>query len=136
MKKIALLTALSFIVSISFAQVQRKAKPSSTADSTMAPKENNAQEGRGDKMKMMKELDLTKEQRGKLKEVRQATKAKKDAIDSDGSLKPEEKEAKLKELRKEQQKNTMSILTPEQKAKLMKMRRDNKDQKMEEIDNK
>ena len=77
MKKIALLATFSFIISLSFAQVQRKAKPSNTTDSTIAPKEDNAQEGKGEKMKMMKELDLTKEQRGKLKEMRQATKAKK-----------------------------------------------------------
>ena len=61
--------------------------------------------------------------------------AKKEAIENDTSLKPEEKQVKLKELRREQMKNTMSVLSPDQKTKLLQMRKDKKGAAMDEMDN-
>ena len=84
---------------------------------------------------MLKELDLSREQKIKLKELRQSMKEKKEAIENDDKLSGPEKETKLKELRKEQAKNTMSILTPEQKVKMLKMRKDKKGGEMDEMDN-
>lgn len=134
MKKLAFLIAFTIILTSSFAQVQRKTnkinKPDSVATDTMGQKE----EGTVGKREMMKELNLSKEQKIKLKEARQSLKAKKDAIENDDKLSAPEKEAKLKELRKEQVKTTISILNDEQKAKMLQMRKENKAQKMEETE--
>ena len=66
---------------------------------------------------MMRELNLTREQRGKIKEIRQSNMAKRDEINNNDSLTPAQKEAKLRELKRSQAQSTMSILSDEQKAK-------------------
>lgn len=128
------LIAFSLIVSLSFAQVQRQKKQVDKTDSagTGAVQKEDAGPNRKE---MMKELNLTKEQKSKIKEFRQAAQSKKAAIEGDDTLKPEEKQAKLKDLRKELQKNTMSVLSREQKIKLLQMRSDKKGGAMEETDN-
>lgn len=133
MKKIWCVIALSLLVSLSFGQVQRQKKLADKADSTSQSVQKE-EKGQG-KKEMMKELGLSKEQRSKLKEFRQAAQSKKAVIENDESLKPEEKKAKLKELRKELQKNTMSVLSKEQKMKLLQMRNDKKEGDMEEMNN-
>jgi hypothetical protein len=135
MKKISALIVLTFIISLSFAQVQRKVKTENIADSTSKTGERK----KGDKAnrkQTIRELDLTKEQKGKLKEQRKATKDKKAAIQNNESLSAEQKEAKLKELQKEQAKSTMGILNEEQKEKMKKMRKEKKGKKMGEAENK
>ena len=134
MKKLMALVAFSLIISLSFAQVQRQKKVKANTDSTRAVAA--AKEDAGlNKREMMKELDLSKEQKSKIKEFRQAAQSKKAAIESDDSLKADEKQAKLKELRRELQKNTLSVLSREQKMKLLQMRNDKKGGAMEETDN-
>jgi len=135
MKKIVLMMALVFLATFSFAQVQRN-KTSSLAktDSTNTGIEKKKADGM-DKKQMLKELDLSREQKIKLKELRQSMKQKKEAIENDDKLSDPEKQTKLKELRQEQAKNTMSILTPEQKVKMLKLRKEKKGMEMEEMDN-
>ncbi|MGC4104521.1 hypothetical protein [Ferruginibacter sp.] len=122
MKKTTLLAAALIMFTVSFAQVQRK-RAVAANDSTAAPATGAS---RGEKMKMMRELNLTKEQKGKLKEIRQSGQEKKQAIENDASLTPDQKQAKLKALKKEQAKSTMGILSDEQKQKMMQMRKDKK----------
>jgi len=127
--------AFVLLTACSFAQVQRNktttlTRPDSTGTVTEKRKGNGM-----DKKQMMRELDLSKEQKIKFKELRQSMKEKKEAIENDDKLSDPEKEAKLKELRQEQAKNTMSILTPEQKVKMLKMRKDKKGGEMNEMDN-
>jgi len=117
MKKTAFFLTFSFISILSLAQVQRVVTPKpvdSTARSngTMAEKNNP-----GDRKQMLRELNLTKEQRGKLKEIRQANMAKKDEINNNDSLTQDQKDAKLRELKRSAAQSTMGILTDEQKAK-------------------
>ena len=134
MKKMILITVFSLITFASFAQIQRQKKEVARPDSANTAAAQKQDDGMGRK-EMMKELDLSKEQKLKIKAFRQDAQAKKDAIDNDNTLKPEEKEAKLKEVRKELQQNTMSVLSREQKMKLLKMRGDKKGKPMEEMDN-
>ena len=134
MKKLVSLIVFCLFVSLSFAQVQRQKKQ---VDKTDSAGTSTVQKDAGpNRREMMKELNLTKEQRSKIKEFRQAAQSKKAAIENDDTLKPDEKQAKLKDLRRELQKNTMSVLSREQKMKLLQMRNDKKDGAMEEIDNK
>jgi Spy/CpxP family protein refolding chaperone len=117
MKKTAFFLAFSFISLLSLAQVQRVVTPK-PADSLSrlngSPDEKN---NRGNRKQMMRELNLTREQRGKIKEIRQSNMAKRDEINNNDSLTPAQKEAKLRELKRSQAQSTMSILSDEQKAK-------------------
>ena len=122
MKKAAFLATLSFISVLSIAQVQRvvTAKPvdsTNRSDGNMAEKNN-----RGDRKQMLRELNLTKEQRGKFKEIGQANKAKRDEINNNDSLTQGQKDAKLRELKRTAVQSTMSILNEEQKEKMKAMR--------------
>lgn len=112
MKK--LLTSISILTLFAInanAQVQREVKPRTHASHT-----------KGEKHKMMKDLNLSKEQKGKMKEFKQSMKQKKDAIKNNASLSEEQKKQQMKQLHKEQKQNLQTILTPEQKAKLKKER--------------
>ena len=131
MKKLTSLIVCSCIISLSFAQVQRKVAVTNKPDSAAITTDKKTLSGR-EKMKVAKELDLNKEQKSKLKEIRQSAKAKKDAIENDDKLSAEEKKAKLKELQREQAKSTMSILNAEQKEKMKQMRKNKKGQPMME----
>lgn len=72
---------------------------------------------------MMKNLNLTKEQIGQLKEFHRSIKQKKDGIINDATLTEEQRKSKLKELHKEQKEKLNSVLTPEQKEKLREERK-------------
>ena len=65
----------------------------------------------------LKELDLTREQKIKLKEVRQSNQAAKAAIENNAGLSDEEKKKQIHTLQKDQQQKVQAILTEEQKAK-------------------
>jgi len=66
---------------------------------------------------MMSDLNLTTDQKAKMKEIQQSSKEQRDAIRNDASLTPEQKMAKMKDLRKSQSEKVNSILTPDQQAK-------------------
>lgn len=122
MKKTTVLIAGLFMVMTASAQVSRTPTPSKQRDSA------GAQQGKmaGDKMSkkdMFRELDLTKEQRGKLKEINQSAKAKKEAVNSDEKLDDTQKKQKLREIQRDQMVQVQAILNDEQKAKLKELRR-------------
>jgi len=122
MKKTAFFLSFSLISILSLAQVQRVVTPKpedSTARSNGTATEKNNQ---GDRKQMLRELNLTKEQRGKLKEIRQANMARKDEINNNDSLNQDQKDAKLRELKRSAAQSTMTILNDEQKEKMKAMR--------------
>ena len=71
---------------------------------------------------MFRELDLSKEQKVKLKEINQSMKASKEAIENDTALSETAKKEKLRSLRKEQAFKIQAILTEEQKIKFRELR--------------
>src|SRR5690242_1119769 len=103
MKASGLILALLFSFAISFAQVERKPAPPKPADS-VANNQGTKKMDRAGRRDMIKDLHLTKEQKGKLKEIREANKAKKDAIENNSQLSEDEKKKQLRELQKEQAK--------------------------------
>jgi Spy/CpxP family protein refolding chaperone len=111
-----LLIMLSFQ---SFSQIQRtieKQKPdSATAEKVPAKKNANRKE-------LLQELELTKEQKAKLKEINQSMKASKKAIENDAALPDAEKKNKLKALKKEQSSKIQALLTEDQKIKFRELR--------------
>ena len=111
MKKIFGLIFLTSLFAINTnAQIRR------TSDSAQSLVSNSAK--RTEKLETINGLNLTKQQMSQLKEARRNIKQQKDAINNDQSLSDEQKENKLKDLRKEQKKKLNSILTPEQMEKL------------------
>ena len=124
MKKRTLFLVSTLISLSSIAQVQRTGTPSRKTDSvTTAQGANNAGSDMN-KKKMMRELDLTKEQKIKLKEARESSKAKQEAISNDDKLTQEQKDAKLLELKRAQAQNMQGILNEEQRAKMKALRQE------------
>lgn len=116
MKTRGLILVLLLCSVISFAQIERKPAPARPADS-VANNQPVSKMDKANRKDLLKDLDLTREQKGKLKEIRQAGKAKKEAIENNGQLSEDEKKKQLRELQKEQAKAIQAILTDEQKEK-------------------
>lgn len=111
MKKIlAIAFSLSLFAMTANAQVKRNTNPSQSMQSDSSHKMRQGN--------MMKDLNLTTQQKAQLKESQQAMKQQRDAIKNDATLTQDQKKAKMQDLRKTQQDKLNSILTPEQKAKM------------------
>jgi Spy/CpxP family protein refolding chaperone len=119
MKKIIVALALCSVFIIGAqAQVKREADPSQMIQSKQK------------KGKMINELSLTKEQRSQIKDFHKAVKQQKESIANDNTLSDEQKQFKLKELKKDERKKINSILTPEQKEKLKERRKNARKQEI------
>jgi hypothetical protein len=130
MKKIILFLFASIVLFAANAQTQRKKEKIAT-DSTLT---TTPAKTRGQKKEMMKELNLSKEQKIKLRNLKRDNKTKMDAINNDAALTETDKKAKLKELKKQQLAATMSVLNEEQKAKLKQLRKEKKGDEGEMMD--
>jgi Spy/CpxP family protein refolding chaperone len=120
MKKILIVACFCFVGTSLLAQIRRTIAPK-TDSLTAAPVMDN--EG-GIRKDNLKALNLDKQQKSKLKDLMQAAKQEKEAIENDGKLTEEQRKQKLQELRKRRMAQMDTILTPEQKQKMAKMRRD------------
>ena len=111
MKKLSAIAILfTFFAMNANAQVKRETTPSQNSATNSIQKNKNRE--------MMKELNLSKEQRDQMKELHQSMKQKKEDINNDKTLSESQKKAKMKELRREQKEKMNTILTPEQKEKM------------------
>ncbi|HTB53469.1 MAG TPA: hypothetical protein VK718_11915 [Ferruginibacter sp.] len=124
MRKIIISTIVSFISLASFAQVQRDAPLPGVAQSDSTSTSNKQSF-----WQQMQALDLTKDQRVQLRQIRQTNKATRETILSNDSLTEDQKKMQLKELRKETVKNIHAILTDDQWGKLKAMRAERADSK-------
>jgi periplasmic protein CpxP/Spy len=119
MKKLfAFAICLGFFASNSIAQVTRKVNPSQAVQADTTKKNK--------KKEMMRELNLTKEQRGQMKESHQSMKQKKEEVNNDNTLTEAQKKDKMKALHKEQKQKMNAILTPEQKEKMKEQKKNKK----------
>lgn len=118
MKKIIAVLIFAFSIGAGFAQVQRTVTKKSSADTgAYAKKDKQSMK------KDMKALNLTKEQRGQLKSMKQENKAAKENIENDATLTEQQKKEKIKNMRRQNADKMKSILTEEQRGKLKEMRR-------------
>ena len=100
---------------ISNAQIKREPAVTSKTDTiSFSSAKSNEKMTRKDRLK---DLDLTREQKGKLKEIRQSGQAAKAGIENNTGLSDDEKKKQLRALQKEQAQKVQAILTEEQKAK-------------------
>jgi Spy/CpxP family protein refolding chaperone len=119
MKKIISVFLLTMISLSSISQIQRKVithKTDSATTETTPVNENES--GRG----IIQELDLTKEQRGKIRAFNQSMKSAKEAIGNNNELSESQKKEKIRTLRKEMSVKIESILTNEQKIKFRELK--------------
>lgn len=130
MKKNLIMMAFVLMGLNTFAQVQRKVAAINENDSMSVSNDKYDKDKpakKTDKLKILKELNLTREQKGKLKEIRQANKSKTDHIMNDVTLTADQKKDKVKEIKKSGVIELQGILNDEQKAKMKEMIRENKD---------
>lgn len=113
--KLPVFIFLLFLSSISAsAQIERKPVAIKT-DSAQTTGNNKAD--KQTQKDRLKDLDLTKEQKAKVKEIRQSGKSAKEAIENNTDLSEADKKKQLRNLQREQAQKIQSILTEEQKAK-------------------
>jgi Spy/CpxP family protein refolding chaperone len=126
MKKILLVVFASIVGFSVYAQVQRPKTTKQTKDSTVIAQES-AVADMPSRKEMFKQLNLTRQQKIKLKTLKQDGKTKKDAINNEATLTEADKQIKLKELKKQQLTATMSVLNEEQKTKLKQLLKEKKE---------
>jgi len=103
-----------FIVPAS-AQIERKLVVEKQDSIHTIPADNPSyKQSRKDRFR---ELDLTREQKSKMKEIMQANKAAKEAIENNTRLSDQDKKKQMRELQKGQMQKIQAILTPEQREK-------------------
>ena len=117
MPKVIFLIVFMLVSFLSFAQIERKVTTTNQSDpvSTFYGK---PEPGNNDRKQLMMELNPTREQMAKMKEIHQSGKARKEAIINDDKLTNADKQEKLKAFRKEQFQSTIDILNEEQKQKM------------------
>jgi organic radical activating enzyme len=139
MKKTIVFLVAALMGQLVFAQAPetKPAAPAEGIENTMPPNKEHHKKHGHEKREMMKALNLTEEQKAKLKEMNAGNKEKKQAILNDSKLTEEQKKEQLKAIKKEQAKSMQTVLTDEQKTKMkearMKMKeskRNRKDMKM------
>ena len=116
MKILSILIIRFCFICITFhAQIRRQTNPSQNIVSDTLEKNNKKQ--------ILKELNLTKDQMGQMKDLRRTMKQKRADINNNPDLTQEQKQEKIKELRIEQREKLSTILTPEQMEKLKEERK-------------
>jgi len=114
------LLALSFAACIfSFAASAQTER----ADASAGQQKEMRHKGKHGKDKMMKELNLTKEQKAQFKAQHQEMKAKRDALNKQDNITVKEMREKQAALRAEQKSKMDAVLTPDQKTKMAEMRK-------------
>ena len=111
MKKLIACMLVCLLTSSTFAQIRRVVPKDSSG------KMHARMEKKSERRKQLAQLNLSREQKGKLKEMNKSGKAERNAIDNDESLTTEQKIEKQKSLRREKQQRLNEILSPEQKEK-------------------
>jgi Spy/CpxP family protein refolding chaperone len=76
--------------------------------------------------RLAQELNLTADQREKMKSLHESTRSKLQALRNNDQLTKEEKKAQFKQLRQEQRTQMEALLTPEQRTKFQQIREQHK----------
>ena len=93
-------------------------------DSTTSRKMKMDHPAKMQRTQMFDELNLTQDQKDKMKKMHEDNKAKMDDIKNNASLSDDQKQEQMKTLREDQHKNMESILTDDQKAKMKQLRQE------------
>jgi Spy/CpxP family protein refolding chaperone len=119
MKITGIVLILSLTACTATAQIERKpvVNPDSAQTTGKADKQSRKER--------FSELNLTREQKGMLKEIYRSGKSAKNAIENNAQLSESEKKKQLRELQKTQAEKLQAVLTPEQREKFKASRKNN-----------
>lgn len=123
MKITCIVLSLSLTALSASAQIERK--PVIIKTDSAQTTTNDTQVDKQSRKERFRELNLTREQKGKMKEIVQANKAAKEAIENNTQLSDQDKKKQLRELQKGQAQKVQAILTPEQLEKFKASRQNN-----------
>lgn len=113
------------VVALGQAAIAQETTPATGADKSVtaqAMDKKHYKKMHHDGAKAMKELNLSEEQKAKMKEMRTANKEKRDAILNDSKLSEDQKKQQLKEFHKAQKDQMKDVLTDDQKAKMKELK--------------
>ena len=132
MKKITTILLLSFTTAISFAQVQRDAPL--PGNNTSTDSVNSQTKGPTFKQQIQA-LNLTKDQKIQIRQMRQDSKANREMIMANDSLTQDQKQMLLKALRKQSAASFNAVLTDDQREKWQAMKAERKNNKNNQQEN-
>jgi len=113
---------LSVFPALSYAQNNA---PDSTQGQAMHEKH-------GDHNAMMANLNLTDDQKAQIKQIHEGMRSKVEAVNNDSSLSADQKEAKIRDLRRDTHEQVKKILTPEQRKQFEENMREHRDSKQQQ----
>ena len=123
MKITCIVLSLSLTALSASAQIERKPVIIKTDSAQTAT--NDIQVDKQSRKERFRELNLTREQKGKMKEIVQANKAAKESIENNTQLSDQDKKKQMRELQKAQVQKIQAILTPEQLEKFKASKQNN-----------
>jgi len=86
----------------------------------------------GDQNAMMANLNLTDDQKAQIKQIHEGMRSKVEAVKNDSSLSAEQKEAKIRDLRRDTHEQVKKVLTPEQRKQFEENMREHRDSKQQQ----
>lgn len=98
---------------------------SSSTDSKVSPTENVKKEGDVKYQEMLKSLNLTDDQKSKLKQINKSNKDAKMKVTNDTTLSEISRKEQLKEIKNNKSKSFMDLLTPDQLEKYKEFKKEN-----------
>ncbi len=125
MKKI--ITMGLMLASFQLVQAQETTQSPQELSKNKVAQKGRRGKGMQDRKAMMQELNLSEEQKTKLREMNEGNRQKKQAILSNSQLTEEQKRSQLNELRESGKGNLQQVLTDEQKAKMKDLRMKRRD---------
>jgi periplasmic protein CpxP/Spy len=100
-----------------------------------APDSNQGQamhEKRGEQNAMMANLNLTDDQKAQIKQIHEGTRSKIEAVNSDSSLSADQKQAKIRDIRRDTHEQVKKVLTPDQRKQFEENMREHRDSKQQQ----
>ena len=113
---------LSVFPALSYAQNNA---PDSTQGQAMHEKH-------GDQNAMLANLNLTDDQKAQIKQIHEGMRSKAEAVKNDSSLSTDQKEAKIRDLRRDTHEQVKKVLTPEQRKQFEENMREHRDSKQQQ----
>jgi len=89
-------------------------------------------EKHGDHNAMMANLNLTDDQKVQIKQIHEGMRSKVEAVNNDSSLSADQKEAKIRDLRRDTHEQVKKILTPDQRKQFEENMREHRDSKQQQ----
>src|SRR6202162_5926289 len=119
------ITASFLLLSVFPALSNAQNAPDSNQGQTM-------QEKRGDHNAMMANLNLTDDQKAQIKQIHEGTRSKIEAVNNDSSLSADQKQAKIRDIRRDTHEQVKKVLTPKQRKRFEENMREHRESKQQQ----